>query len=173
MNCEKCKNKKATVFFADEGGRQHALCSVCGEKQSRLAGVAFSPDTEGDGKHGRFIPEYALTSLAVTDTLFCIPRSLNTKNLICRGCGVSIEEAIKEGRLGCVDCYEAFAKALPCSVQKSDGGERCRMPSARKSKLQKESELKRLKESLKRAVSEENFELALTLRDKIRAIENT
>ena len=173
MNCEKCKNKKATVFFADEGGRQHALCSLCGERQKRLGGVAFSPNTEIEDKAERFIPDHTLTTLAATDALFCISRSFNTKNLTCRGGGTSIESAIKDGRLGCVDCYEAFAKALPCSVQKSTGGERIRMPSARRARLQKEGELKRLKESLKKAVGEENFELALTLRDKIRAIENT
>ena len=30
MNCEKCKQRKATLFFSDEGGRRHALCAACG-----------------------------------------------------------------------------------------------------------------------------------------------
>ena len=39
MNCEKCKNKKATVFFADDGGSRHALCASCGAIQGKLGQI--------------------------------------------------------------------------------------------------------------------------------------
>lgn len=172
MNCEKCKNRKATLFYADEGGGRHALCSVCGANQNKLGNFPIS-EAQKEDKPPQYVPSPVLLSLSASPSVFSFLPASDQKSVLCKGCGMSRDEAIKSGSLGCPDCYDAFSEVLFPALPKDAVSENARMPSMRRARLDRERTLRELKSSLRDAVTEENFELAVILRDKIRNLENT
>ena len=166
MNCEKCKNKRATLFFADEGGRRHALCAICGA----ALGKSVSGEQAHEEKNEIFIPEPTLTCLSKPNCL--PPLTANAdKTAVCRDCGTTLEEAILDGDVGCPECYRCFGNRLFPTMIPTSGRNTARMPSARRARLDRERRLTELRVELRRAVDGECFELAATLRDKIRELE--
>ena len=172
MNCEKCKNRKATLFYADEGGGRHALCSVCGANQNKLGSFPIS-DTKKEELPPQYIPSPVLLSLTASASTFSFLPVSDQKSVSCKGCGTNRDDVIKNGTLGCPDCYEAFFDSLFPALPTSAVSENARMPSTRRARLDRERTLRELKSSLRDAVSAEDFELAVILRDKIRNLENT
>ncbi len=164
MNCEKCKNKKATLFFADESGRRHALCAACGQALGRAIGG--SPEE----KALPYLPSPTLTHLNRESRLteILIPPDAHA---VCRGCGVSLEDVAKTGEMGCPECYECFGNLLFPALPTKSSLYSARMPSARRKRLERERKLTELRVELRRAVDSECFELAATLRDKIKELE--
>ena len=163
MNCEKCKNKKATTFFADEDGGRHALCAAC----AKLS-----------GKTGSLIPQENTfeRSSVECSLLFSAPAVIlstpeDGKRIVCRICGLTSDELIKSGELGCPECYVAFEGLIAPANPTADSAFGARMPSARRARLERERILISLRGELRRAVDSESFELAATLRDKIRTLE--
>ena len=169
MNCEKCKNRKATLFYADEGGRRHALCAVCGAS----LGKAVVTEPIREERPQSYIPEPTLTSLVKSTYTTCISQTTDPadKTAVCRGCGTTLEEAISGSEVGCPECYECFGARLFPAVFTGDTRYSAKMPSARRSRLERERRLNELRVELRRAVDSECFELAATIRDKIRELE--
>ena len=170
MNCEKCKNKKATFFYADEGGSRHALCASCGASQGKTLSISVA-GAQGEDKPPEYLPEFDILSL-FSITSPSVPAVADDSGIVCRGCGLSIAEAHISGGLGCPDCYEAFATHLLPDLPSSVGNVEVRMPYLRRKRLEREKALSSLRDELKSAIRDENFELAVTLRDRIRSIEN-
>ena len=85
---------------------------------------------------------------------------------------MSADELLSDGEVGCPDCYECFGGRFFPSLPTHSSVYSARMPSARRKRLDRERRLTELRVELKRAIDSESFELAATLRDKIRAIEN-
>jgi|SRR3989338_5925332 len=91
----------------------------------------------------------------------------------CPQCGITYEEFGKSGRLGCAQCYDAFAKMLlPLikRVQRSTAhvGKR---PSRVSAETGGGRPLQLLQERLAKSVQMEEFEEAARLRDEIRRAE--
>lgn len=171
MNCESCKNKQATVFYADEGGGRHALCQACAQSLGKIS--PYSPsDEETEGK--LFTPSPTLSSLVEPKpmglySVYSPDASRNT----CPYCSTSLESARERGRVGCPECYTVFADALfPASLspEKAPGA---RMPSSYRALIDRTRSIAELKAKIKIAVEAENYELAATLRDKIRKLEGS
>lgn len=170
MNCEKCKNRKATLFYADEGGGRHALCAVCGEKQSKP--IVFSTQSsEKIEKKEEFLPPVTLFSLLGEKSYSQNSIRDAEKLLVCKGCGLTAEQLASSGELGCPDCYEAFSSLLLPTPTLYSAAASLRMPSARRARLDKQRRLNELRVKLRQAVDREDFELAAALRDEIRAID--
>ena len=105
MNCEKCKNKKATVFYADDGGGQHALCTSCAESLGKLA--SYSEAAASDfSKSGQFVPESSLLALCSGQaTAFPLYASrADGAERKCPFCSTSLSMAERTGRVGCPEC---------------------------------------------------------------------
>ena len=167
MNCEKCKSRKATLFFSDENGRRRALCTSCGA----LLGKAVSPTSLlPEESTRRYIPSPTLSNL-ITSPVPLVSIKESDSGAVCRGCGISAEELISGGEIGCPDCYESFGGRIFPSLPTSSSVYSARMPSARRKRLDRERRLTELRVELRRAIDGECFELAATLRDKIRDLE--
>lgn len=172
MNCEKCKNKKATLFYADEGGGRHALCALCGEKQSRITPVsAQTAIAKKDTEAQSFIPELSLTAFSLPLPGFEIFGN-GDGGKTCNTCTMTSRRLRDTGEVGCPDCYATFADMLFPILPDADRGEE-RMPLARKKRQSIQNQLLELRASLKNAIEGENYELAATLRDRIRALEGS
>ncbi len=175
MLCEKCKKNNATFFFEENINgkkRSFALCNECADEMKK----------SGEIKTGESLfdsPFYTDPFASVKDSLFGTlfgaaqsPYALSSKKS-CPSCGFTFEDFRRTGKAGCPDCYKAFSEELEGSIRQIHGSavHEGRAPAASKKKHEKENMLKSLKKELKNAISNEEFEMAAELRDKIKELE--
>jgi len=170
MNCERCKNKKATLFYADEGGGRHALCATCGATRDKLVNMSTAPEAD---TNETFIPPLSLT--LKTELIAPMLDSKEPNNKICEGCGTTAAALAENGLMGCPECYVTFFEFLPIKDQtlSDESIARGRMPHAVKQRIERDAELSRLSSELRSAISAEDYESAAILRDRIRALNQT
>ena len=146
MLCEKCKNKKSTVFFTDAGGANHSLCAYCASSFNHA-----QPITDERVPEVIFSPE----SLIVSNVSLKLPLPAEIGS-VCDICKSS-------GEIGCISCAE---KRLKDSVNRSH-----RMP--RRIRIEKErlQNIAELKKRLDKSLSHEDYEGAASLRDQIRKLQ--
>ncbi len=172
MLCEKCKKNNASFFFEENINgkkRSFALCGECAEEMKKngelnvgtsIFDSAFFPSSFHNDIFGGLFSDAKM-----------LPKSSGEKS--CPGCGYTFSEFRRVGKAGCSQCYTTFAAELAPSIRSIHGNAKHigRAPAKAKAKNKKENELKALKKELKAAISDENFEQAAILRDKIREIE--
>lgn len=169
MNCENCKNKKATVFYADDTGRQHSLCADCAAPLGKIA--TYKP---ANNQCSTFTPSPTLFSLASQDTPKCFfSQDTDSKEILCPYCATSLQNATESGRVGCPECYDAFSDYLFPATLPYEQALGARMPSSYRSALDRTRSITDLRSRIKTAIECENYELAAELRDKIRKLEST
>lgn len=78
----------------------------------------------------------------------------------CPVCHFPLSVYRKTGRMGCPDCYTVFAHELNWE---EDSPDTAASPA---------SELEKLEENMRRAISNEDYETAAQIRDQIRALKN-
>ena len=167
MNCEKCKNKKATLFYSDENGGRHALCTVCGAKRDKS--IPIGESNLSDKEPERFIPPQTLTSIYEESSSLTLT---SYSDSVCRGCASHLAEVSEKGEMFCPECYSSFKdNVFPPQILSKESPQ-IKMPYLLAENANKRKLLAELKLQLKNAVERENFELAATLRDKIKMIEN-
>ena len=158
MFCDVCKSKEATVFLTQiiEGKMQKVnLCEGC----SKEKGVNDP------------------TGFALADLLLGLGAAQeiekNPAGARCPVCGFSHADFKKTGRLGCSACYDAFAEGLSGMLKNMHRGSihTGKVPARLAVVRRRSQELAALQASLEKAVKDEHFEEAASLRDKIRLIE--
>lgn len=169
MNCEKCKNKKATLFYADELGGRHALCAACGAMQGKLG--TLHPTEEAPETATVYIPDLTLTALLCGEEPMPLAIDSDLPSLICGRCKLTLDELKKGGHVGCPDCYEVFGDLLFPVLPHSRLD--LRMPASRRKAIERRKAIAELREQIDCAIQNENYELAATLRDKIKSIEHS
>ena len=172
MNCEKCKNKKATVFYADDSGGQHALCAACAQTLSKLTHHPSSSD--GDGALAQFAPSSSLFSLCnESNDTFPLPYSEDdaSSQSKCPFCSTTLSVMSRTGRAGCPDCYTVFGESIFPSTLCAENALGARMPKTRRNSIERRRNIAALKQRLRTCVEAEDFELAATLRDEIKKLE--
>ena len=93
----------------------------------------------------------------------------------CDYCHATLQDFRDTGRLGCPECYEAFAQHLRGLLRRLHGSSQhvgeVYLPPEGAVPTDSARVLVDLREQLRRAVDAENFELAAELRDRIRVME--
>jgi len=94
--------------------------------------------------------------------------------LACPGCGMTLEEFRKKGRLGCPQDYEVFRAHLSEVLERVHGAVQHtgRVPGSASPALPAPGRIDVLRQELESAVRAEAYESAARLRDEIRAIED-
>ena len=168
MICERCKKNTATVFYQENingEARSFSLCSECAanlQKNGEISGLF--PFNSFNGIHDQLF-----------GGLFGKPEAPAKIRKACSLCGSTLSDFQKDGKTGCPECYATFGEELKSTIRSIHGNVKHigRAPAKFRKTQEKTNTLKKLKAELTQAISEENFELAATLRDKIRAIENS
>ena len=160
MLCNICGKNKATVHLTeiiDDQMKELHLCEECARQKSAnmeqqfglsdlLAGMAQnekpSPDKE-------------------------------TASIKCPNCGLTFADFKKIGRLGCGDCYIAFKKYLAPLLKRIHGSSQHlgKSPLKVTRVMRKKIDVQDLRFKLQRAVEQEAFEEAASLRDQIKELE--
>jgi protein arginine kinase activator len=159
MLCDVCKCNDATVFLTQivEGKMQKVnLCDVC----SKEKGVQDP------------------TGFALADLLLGIGAAEEIEKggptQKCPVCGFTQTDFKKTGRLGCSTCYLTFAEGLGSLLKAMHKGTAHvgKVPEHAQRAAQLNDRMQTLNESLKKAVADENYETAASLRDQIKQLEN-
>ncbi len=92
----------------------------------------------------------------------------------CPVCGFTQADFKKTGRLGCSTCYLTFAEGLGALLKAMHKGTEHvgKVPEHAQRAAQLNDRMRNLNENLKKAVADENYETAASLRDQIKQLEN-
>lgn len=157
MLCEECNKNPATVVItvmSGNGAATRHLCKDCLEKME----TSFAK-----GDMSSFLA--ALSSILSKE-----PKKAET--IRCDACGLTYEEFLSTGKLGCTQCYKAFADQLKPLLLRVHGRNQHagRAPANRREERAFELCISELKTRMDQAVAEENFEMAASLRDEIHTL---
>ncbi|MBT9137539.1 MAG: Protein-arginine kinase activator protein [Syntrophomonadaceae bacterium] len=158
MKCEACGKNTATVHYTEiinEELREMHLCEWCAQQKEALVKPHF------------FTAEF-LSGLFDASQVFTEKQTEK-----CAQCGFGHSNFQKLGRLGCSECYQTFKEQITPLLKRVHGSSQHvgNVPSAHKGIINVRKDLSRLRQELKTAISEEKFEEAARLRDKIKEIE--
>lgn len=163
MKCQHCNKNEATTYIKKNINgdvTEMHLCSDCAKElgvMEEFSPESFFNDTFFGNFLGAGIP--AMNILSGIDH--------------CEYCGSTFNDIVKNGRVGCANCYSKFEDRLQPSITKMHGntkhiGKNVSYVQEEDEKPSPETELEKLKNQLKEAVKEQRFEDAAVLRDKIK-----
>lgn len=163
MLCEDCRKQDATVHLKQVVNNQKVvlnLCSACAKRRGFSNPLKNIPFPLAD----------LLTSMVPTVTSRPDNQLMEQR---CSGCGLTYDKFAKTGRLGCGQCFTAFRQPLADLLRKIHGsnlhrGKRQNAAAAGMDSLKEEA---RLKDELKAAIENEDFERAAHIRDMIRDLQ--
>lgn len=172
MLCQHCNQNEATTHIKKNinGKREEMnLCSDCARELGVMEEFRVPSVTDFFGES--FLGNFLGAGVAAMNSLAGVER--------CSTCGSSFNDIVKGGHIGCSDCYDKFADRLEPSIRKIHGKtkhigkfisyDESNEPEKAESKKEMD-ELEQLKEQLQKAISEQRFEDAAVLRDKIKAL---
>ena len=161
MVCDQCGERDAVVHLTqivENAVTQVHLCERCAAERGIETTVAEPKHPLGD-----FLQ-------AVQQQAAQMPGDAAR----CAYCGTSIREFRASGRLGCARCYGAFEQSLRELLRRVHGSTKhdgWRYETRDPEIGTRAETLRDLRDQLQRAVSDEAFESAATLRDQIRGLE--
>jgi protein arginine kinase activator len=159
MQCSLCKEKPATVH----------LTQIVGDKMQKLDLCEDCAKAKGVNDPAGFALADLMLGLGASQEIEQAGGGVETK---CSRCGFSQTDFKKSGRLGCPECYRAFAEGLAGLLKTMHKGTRHtgKAPEALRASRENADRLKALQKKLNKAVEAEDFEQAAALRDEIRQI---
>jgi protein arginine kinase activator len=162
MLCDSCKERDAVVHLTrivDNAVTQLHLCEKCAAAKGVETTLA--------------VPQHPLGDILQAVQQQAASTSEDAPS--CDFCGASARDFRATGRLGCPHCYDAMERSLRELLRRLHGsskhvGRRYEAPTADLT-ADKPDTLHDLRDRLRRAVEQEQFELAAELRDRLRVIE--
>jgi len=159
MLCMICKQKEARVHLTqmDQGKiKKVDLCEDCAK------------DKGVDDPTGFSLADL-LMGLGASQEL---TQTVGSAGASCPSCGFTQADFKKTGRLGCPDCYTAFAEGLGGLLKTMHRGVRHvgKSPGAPRPPREVMDRLETLQKELAQAIAVENYEEAARLRDQIKTL---
>jgi protein arginine kinase activator len=158
--CSVCKEKPATVFLtniaADNKKQELDLCDDCAKAKGvdNLSSFPFADMLHGLGASQE------------------IEQAAGGVEVKCPRCGFSQADFKKSGRLGCPECYRTFAEGLAGLLKTMHKGTLHvgKAPEALRQSRENVDRLKSLQKRLAKAIEDENYEVAASVRDEIKSV---
>ena len=163
MLCNVCEKNQATVHLTeivDNHMSELHLCEECARQKS-----------------AQMEQQFGLSELlaGMADLGKPLSKDLEAEAVKCPNCGLSYVDFKKLGRLGCGECYTTFKKFLAPLLKKIHGSvaHYGKSPLKTFQAPRKKVDLQELRRALQEAIENEDFEKAASLRDQIRALEES
>ena len=166
MFCDDCGKNMATIFITQiENNKvvRKKLCEECARQslmpQNALEFLALVPQM--------------LSQAYETGWELQVSEDLKEEVLICEECATTITDVKETGKMGCPECYGAFAGPLMSlirDIQVSDQ-HMGKIPLRSSELVQLKRKLVDLMNKLKVLVESEDFEVAAEVRDEIKTVE--
>ena len=165
MLCEECHQNEAVYTISvmmGEAMTQRHLCADCMAKMNmniasgnmqKLLGAILNAINRGEQpEEGEKVPD-------------------DQPDITCPRCRMTLSKFIKTGRLGCPDCYQAFAAQLHPMLLQIHGVQHAgRKPLQSETDQRSRYEQEELTRQLQLAVNAEDYEHAAEIRDRLRAL---
>ncbi len=166
MLCDVCKKNEATIHIKEmHGGEVHTcnLCAVCAaekEKNGELSALGFN------------LAEMLCNLGKISSGAKPLPESSAAFSAVCPKCGWTLQKVRAfGGRLGCPDCYAAFAPLLTEAIRNVHRGSvhlgKRPQAVAQDGRTALEAELESRRHELDALVKREEYEEAAICRDRI------
>ncbi len=157
MLCDVCKCNDAAVFLTQilEGKMQKVnLCDACSKEKGVQDPTGFA------------LADLLLGIGAAEE----IEKGAPTQK--CGVCGFTQADFKKTGRLGCSACYITFSEGLGSLLKAMHKGTEHvgKLPERAYREIELSDRVRTLTENLRKAVAEENYETAASLRDQIKQL---
>ena len=158
MLCEKCKKKKATVFYNENLGGKTRSCSLCAECADTMRRTGELEDVR--------IPTASSNLCGIT-----VPHNIAAVRT-CPVCAAALASIAESGSVGCAACYKTFREEISGALHALPEGTPYPGRTPRNFRLRREREARAalLAEQMKQAVLTEDFETAALLRDQIHTL---
>jgi protein arginine kinase activator len=161
MLCDSCRERDAVVNLTRVVNNNVVMLHLC-EQCAADQGVETTVST----------PKHPLGDLLQTAQLQVA--AAGTDGNRCTFCGTTMADFRSTGRWGCSQCYTTFEQGMRDLLRRVHGSSRhlgraYRAPQGEE--LERSAVLGELKDRLRRAIENEQFELAADLRDRIRVLE--
>ncbi len=175
MLCENCKKREANVCYSENINgvkREMHLCEECSKELGISEQMNFNMGLDFPSIFGGIFEDF--------------PMLLNeVKDVTCKTCGLSFDDIVSNGRLGCPDCYETFESRLDPILKRLQGSNRHtgrlgeipekkidikKTEKKKETETSKESKIEKLEKDLKDAIKEEKYEEAAKIRDEIKKL---
>ncbi len=156
MLCEECNKNPATVVITVMSGGATTTRHLCKECMAKME------NSIAKGDMSSFLA--SLSSI--------LSKQPRETTLTCDACGLTYEEFLRTGKLGCTRCYQVFSEQLKPLLLRVHGRNQHagRVPPGREKERELEQCLSGLRAQMDKAVNDENFEQAAVLRDEIKAL---
>jgi protein arginine kinase activator len=159
MLCSECGKNEATVHYTHiiNGKKtEKHLCEQCAKLDHSLFNSNFSMEN--------------LFS-SMLNNAFSSNTYLPRKG--CSKCGMTFEEFREVGKFGCSDCIETFKPRLMPVIKSIQGysSHTGKIPKRAGGTYKVQKDIERLKDQLKAAINQEEYEKAAQIRDQIREAE--
>lgn len=160
--CHRC-SKPATLHITElrDGGVQELhLCENCANQYLHSTSETDGEPTESF-TGGKSLESSEAAALEELD------------HLVCSSCGITFREFRSQGRLGCPHDYIEFARELTPLLENIHGSTQHvgKVPKRAPDESQRQYQLIKLRNDLRNAVEDEDYERAARLRDEIKAME--
>ncbi|SHN37151.1 UvrB/UvrC motif-containing protein [Gracilibacillus kekensis] len=170
MECQECKENKATVHFAQVINGDKTEIHVC-QKCAKEKGYV-SPDEDAYSLHhllsGLFNPNPSALHQPTE-------QEKEEREIQCDKCGMTYHQFARVGKFGCAMCYQTFAEHLNPLFRKVHSGNTVhegKVPKRIGTDIYQRKMVRDLKLQLQQAIADEAFEDAAKIRDQIKSLEN-
>lgn len=165
MLCQNCEKNEATTHIKqiiNGDMTENHLCSEC------AAHLGYTDMFSGFN--------FGLSGLFGSLLGDMMPALSAEKVVRCEKCGCSFDDIVREGRVGCAECYDVFYDKLAPTIQKIHGkikhsGKTSTAVNYAPKQETKEEKIAKLRAMMDDAVSKQEFENAAKIRDAIKALE--
>lgn len=172
MLCQKCKAKEANTHVKSVVNGEYEEYMLCSDCAKEMGYTNLWSDMHSDFN-------------SILGSFFSNALPARSQATRCATCGSTYHDISKSGQVGCANCYELFLSELMPSIRRIHGNTthcgKIPVNSVEENKAEyvttveesKEPTVEDLKKQLADAVSEQNFELAAQLRDRIKEMEES
>jgi len=170
MRCQKCE-KPATFHITELTGNKPQELHLC-EEHAREYLTQAGGEPASTTSMAAALAQQMAQQMAVGQTAEELAR---LDQQACPICGITFYEFRNQGRLGCPHDYVCFKTQLEPLILNIHGETEHagKTPKRSPDGSEKRTQLIRLRREMNEAVTEEKYERASELRDKIRRIENS
>ena len=165
MLCQNCKKNEATTHLKQIINGDMAESHLCSDCASHLG---YSDMFSGFGLN---LSE--LFGSLLGDTMPSLGAGAAPR---CPKCGTAFSDIVREGKVGCAECYRTFYDKLLPSIQRIHGkikhsGKTSQGAPAEVKVETTAEKIEKLKAEMNKAVAAQEFEQAAKIRDEIKALE--
>ena len=165
MICQSCQKNQASVHITEIVDYHTESARPLGCEERHLC--------EQCADFGKLPLKPVIAKKSAVDIWKLLKQSARrNQEVSCGQCGMGLREFRSRGRLGCPQCYEAFARHLTPILHRMHNSVQHagRLPGMDARELERQQQLHQLEQRLASAVREEAYESAAQLRDQIEAL---